>query len=85
MEELAGPQRLPDASWNDRPGHRLVRDLGVDAHHLRVVERLDEVQRVADGRQEDVAARLVGLGLQREAQVVASSRRSRERTLIASR
>jgi hypothetical protein len=49
-----------------QPGHRLVRHLGVDAAHVRPRERGDEVQRVADGRQEDVAARLVRLGLDRE-------------------
>ena len=70
MEELARPQRLPDAVVERQPGHRLVRDLGVDADHLGPLERLDEVQRVADRRQEDVAARLVGLGLHREPQRV---------------
>ncbi len=48
----------------------LVRDLGVDAHHLGVVERLDEAEEGAGGRQVDVVARLVGLGLEREHQVV---------------
>ena len=52
-------------------GHRLVRDLGVHADPLRAVERADEVQRVPDRGQEDVAARLVRLGLERERQVVA--------------
>ena len=61
----------PDGVMEGQAGHRLVRDLGVHAHHLRPLQRLDEVQRVADGRQEDVPARLVGLGLHREAQVVA--------------
>ena len=71
VEELARPQRLPDAVQERQPRHRLVGDLGVDADALGAVERGDEVQRVADGRQEDVAARLVRLRLDRERQVVA--------------
>jgi hypothetical protein len=49
----------------------LVADLGVHACHLGVLERLDEGDRVAERGQQDVAAGLVGLGLDREAQVVA--------------
>ena len=79
VEELARPQRLADRVVERQARHRLVRDLGVHADHLGVLERLDEVQRVADGRQEDVAARLVGLGLHREAQVVAVVRRRSRR------
>ena len=71
MEELARPQRLPDAVEERQPGHRLVRDLWVDADQLGAGEHGDEVQRVPDRGQEDVAARLVGLRLEREAQVVA--------------
>ena len=71
MEELARPQRLPDAVQERQPRHRLVGDLGVDADALGAVERGDEVQRVPDGRQEDVAARLVRLRLDRERHVVA--------------
>ena len=54
-----------------RPGHLLVADLGVDAVQLGALQALDERQGVADGRQQDVAARLVRLGLDRELQVVA--------------
>ena len=54
-----------------RPGHLLVADLGVEADQLGVLELLDERQRVADGRQQDVAAGLVGLRLDGEAEVVA--------------
>ena len=71
MEELARPQRLADRVVERQPGHRLVRDLGVEADEVGAVERGDEVQRVPDGGQEDVAARLVGLGLEREAEAVA--------------
>ena len=55
-----------------QPGHLLVPDLGVEADHLGVLERGDERQRVADRRQQDVAAGLVRLGLEREPQVVAA-------------
>src|SRR5918997_1825164 len=71
VKQLARPQRLADAVVKRQAGHRLVGDLRVDADHLRPRQRGDEVQGVTHGRQEDVAARLVGLGLQREAQVVA--------------
>ena len=71
VEQLARPQRLPDAMHERQPGHRLVRHLGVDAHHLGAVQHRDEVQRMAHGGQEDVAAGLVGLGLDGELQLVA--------------
>jgi hypothetical protein len=71
VEELAGPQRLRDAVNEAEPGHGLVRHLRVDADHLRVIEGGDEVKRVPDRGQEDVPARLVGLGLDRKAQPVA--------------
>jgi hypothetical protein len=50
-----------------QPGHLDVSDLGIDADDLAVGGRegLDEGQRVADGGQVDVAARLVGLGFER--------------------
>ena len=44
---------------------------GFTPDRLGPLEGLDERQRVADRRQQDVAARLVGLGLDREPQVVA--------------
>ena len=54
-----------------QPGHLLVPDLGVEPDELGVLERGDERQRVADRGQQDVAARLVRLGLDREPDVVA--------------
>ena len=72
VEQLAGPERLRDPVEERQTGHRLVRDLRIDADHLRVLEALDEREHVADRRQEDVAARLVGLRLEREAHVVAA-------------
>ncbi len=72
VEELAVPQRLRVPGRGAEPGHLLVPDLGVDADQLGPVQGLDERERVADGGQQDVAARLVGLRLDREPQVVAA-------------
>ena len=69
--ELAVVQRLRDAGGEVQTRHLLVADLGVQADELGPLERLDEGQRVTDRGQQDVAARLVGLGLDREADVVA--------------
>ena len=55
-----------------QPGHLLVPDLRVHADHVAVLEAGDESQRVADGRQQDVAAGLVGLRLDGEAETVAA-------------
>ena len=71
MEELAVPQRLRDALREVQPGHLLVPDLGVEADAVGLVELVDERERVADGGQQDVAARLVRLGLEGEPDVVA--------------
>ena len=71
VEQLAGPQRLRDAGGDVEPGHLLVSHLGVHADHVGVLELGDERERVADGRQQNVAARLVGLGLNREPDAVA--------------
>src|SRR5437763_11378818 len=71
VEQLAVPQRLGDAMRVVQPGHLLVADLGVHPHHVAVLERVDERQRVPHGGQQDVAARLVRLRLDREPDVVA--------------
>ena len=71
MEELVVPQRLGDAVGEVEAGHLLVPDLRVQADHLGVLELGDEGQGVPDGGQQDVTARLVGLGLDREAHRVA--------------
>ena len=47
-----------------------MRDFGIDAHHLRVIECIDESEHVAGSRQEDVAARLVRLRLERKPEIV---------------
>jgi hypothetical protein len=47
-----------------------MRNLGIDAHHLAVLQGGDEAECVPDGRQEDVATGLVRLGLEGEAQVI---------------
>ena len=70
VEELALPQRLRDAVDEVEAGHLLVPDLGVEPDHVGVLERRDEAERVADRRQQDVAPRLVGLGLEREPEAV---------------
>jgi hypothetical protein len=68
VEQLAVPQRLADAVHEVEAGHLLVAHLGVEPDHLVVLQRRDEGERVPDRRQQDVAARLVRLGLQREPQ-----------------
>ena len=71
VEELALVERLRDAGGEVESGHLLVTDLGVDAEELGTLERADEGDRVTEGRQQDVAAGLVRLRLDREADVVA--------------
>ena len=53
------------------PGHLLVADFGVHANHFVVLKCRDERQCGADSGQQDVAARLVGLGLDSEPNVIA--------------
>ena len=71
VKELAGVDGLGNRVGEVQPGHCFVGNLRVYAAHFGMVERFDESQHRAGGRQEQVAARLVGFGLQREAQVVA--------------
>ena len=71
VEKLARVPRLRHRMREVQAGHVLVRHLRIHADHFRVVERLDEGQHVADRRQIEVAARLVRLRLQREAQIIA--------------
>ena len=71
MEQLAHLPGLRHAVQKVQSSHLLVGNLGVDAHHIGLVERGDKGQGVAHGGEVDVAARLVGLRLQRELQVVA--------------
>ena len=66
------------SAWRDavgevQPGHLLVPDLRVQPDDVAVLQLGDEAQRVPDGRQEDVAAGLVRLGLQRDLDVVAAA------------
>jgi hypothetical protein len=44
VKELAAFERLRDRVEEAQAGHLLVRELGVDAHHLRVRQRVDEAQ-----------------------------------------
>ena len=71
VEQLARIPRLCHAVHEVQARHVLVRHLRVHAHHLRMIEGGDETQHVTGGGQIDVSARLVGLGFQRELQVVA--------------
>ena len=52
------------------PGHVFVRHFGVDADHLGMVEGGDESQHVTGGWVVDIAARFVGLGFEREFQII---------------
>ena len=74
VEELAVPERLGDARGRSS-GPAIVSwaTSGLRPTISGCSSVLDEGQGVADGRQEDVAARLVRLGLQREAHRVALS------------
>ena len=62
VEQLPLPQRLRDAVHEVETRHLLVPDLGVEADHVGVLERRDEPERVADRRQQDVAAGSFGFG-----------------------
>ena len=68
---LPAPKRLGQAVGVVQRGHLLVADLRVHPDQLGVVELVDERERVPDRGQQDVAAGLVGLRLDREAHVVA--------------
>ena len=72
VEQLPLPQGLGDGVRERESRHGLVGELGVEADHVGPLELADERQRVADGREEEVTARLVRLGLERDAQVVAA-------------
>ncbi len=72
VEELSGPEGLSDAMVEGKAGHRLVGELGVESDHLRILELIDEGERMADGRQKEVTPWLVWLGLECEAQVVSA-------------
>ena len=61
--------RVWATAWEkERPLIGLVGELGVQPDHLGMLQRADEGEGVADGGEEDVAPRLVGLGLEGDAQ-----------------
>src|SRR5256885_1458011 len=66
VKELASLPRLRDGVQEIETGHLLMRDLRVDADHLRMRKRRDESEICAGRRHVDVAARLVRLRLERE-------------------
>ena len=74
VEQLPVPQRLGHGVGEVQAGHRLVGELGVQADHVRPLELVDERQRMADRRQEHVAAGLVGLRLEGDTQVGSRAR-----------
>ena len=71
VEQLAGVERLGELVIGIQARHLDVGGFGIDADHLRMIERGDEGQHAADGRQIEVAARLVRLRLDGELDVVA--------------
>ena len=54
-----------------QPRHLLVTGLWVQAHHVGVLQLVDESNGVTDGWEQDVSAWLIRLGLDSKAQVVA--------------
>ena len=72
VEELARVERLCQRMRVVQAGHLLVTRLRVQAHDVAVLQLRDKGQRVADRRQENVAARLIRLRLQANLEVVAA-------------
>jgi len=65
------PFEVGDALVEGQDRHGLVSELGVGADHVGVFELIDEGKRMADGWEQEVATRFVGLGLERHAQLIA--------------
>src|SRR6267142_1955182 len=72
MEKLARFPRLCHSMQEIQAGHLLVRDLGVDANHLWMIESGNEAEIMAGGGHVDIGARLIGFGFQREPEAVLS-------------
>src|SRR6267142_3819387 len=72
MEKLARFPRLRHTVHEIQASHLLVRDLGIDANHLWMIERGNEAEIMAGGRHIDIRARLIGLGFKRELEPVLS-------------
>ena len=70
VKQLPRFPRLRDRVEKVQPRHLFVRHFRVHAHHVGMVERRDEAEIRAGRRHVDVAARLVGLGLERELEAV---------------
>ena len=70
VKELARFPGLRDRVHEIEPGHLFVRDLRIHAHHVGILQRRNEPEIVAGRGHVDVAARLVGLGLEREPEAV---------------
>ena len=72
VEELASVQRLRQGVCVVQAGHLLVSGFRIEAHNVAIIELSNECQRMADGRQEDITARFVGLRFKTDAEVVSA-------------
>ena len=72
MEELAGVQRLRQGVCVVQAGHLLVSGFRIEAHNVAIIELSNECQRMADGWQENITARFIGLGFKTDAEVVSA-------------
>lgn len=70
VKQLALVQRLGDSGGEVEPRHLLVAHLGVDPDEFGAFQCFDEREGVSDGWKQDIAAGLVWLRLDSEAQVV---------------
>ena len=69
MEELVVPEGLCHGLGEGQAAHGLMGELGIEPHHVGVLERTDEGEGVPDGGEENVSARLVRLGLEGDPEV----------------
>ena len=70
VKKFAGFPGLRDVVQEIQPRHRFVREFGIHADHLGMIERRNEAEIVSGRRHIDVAARLVGLGFHRKLEAI---------------
>src|SRR4029434_1318528 len=70
VEQLAHFDRLRDGVIEVQAGHLLVGELGIDADHVRMIQRRNEREIRSRRGEVDVSTRLVRLRLERESQPV---------------
>ena len=63
--------RLNDTVQETQPRHRFMSKFGVDPNHLRVLQRLNEVQHVSRCRKVEVSARFIRFRFQCKTELVA--------------